>query len=106
MMEKVKIISMYLAMTQNATKPLSTYISRKKMMKSIQLCFHLNQNIAWRSTCQQNLLNGGSKCGDRQDKCISCVISNKVMQDLMMVLVEMFSNSHHSFLPEKLQSVH
>lgn len=76
------------------------------MMKSNQLWFHLNQNIAWRSTCQQNLLNGGSKCGDMQDKCISCVISNKVMQDLMMVLVEMFSNSHHSFLPEKLQSVH
>lgn len=69
--------------------------------KKNHLWFHLNQNIAYRFTCQQNLLNGSSKCGDMQDKVVFCIISDKVMQDLMLVLVEMFSNSHQSFLQGK-----
>lgn len=93
-------------MAQNAIKPLCTGVSRKNMMKLIQLWFHLNQNIAWRSTYQQNLLNGGSKCGDMLDKVVYYILSNKVLQDLMMVLVAIFSNSHHRSLHHKPQGVH
>lgn len=41
-----------------------------------------------------------------QDKVVYCIISDKVMQDLMMLLVATFSNSHHRSLHPEPQGVH